>query len=412
MLPLTFPQSAPAAGPELASTLDRTLNPNAQIVMESTGPDNVGPLVGAGQLSSNGNMSGFGIFSNPKQHWNAVVPLETRNASKYILAFDNTPPLTTGLAVANLAAQANNVPVIIRDDTGTQMGNPTISLSALGHTSFMLSDPQLGYPVTNNKRGTIEFDTPPGGQISVLGLRANGPALTTLPVLANVGTAGGSIAHVAYNGGWTSVFYIVNTGNASAEFTLSFFDENGVALPVPLLLRQSGTNTTTSSLTQTLAPGAMLVIDTNEQDSPTPVVGSAQLTTTGNISGFEVFRWNTFNQEASVPLETRTPNSFVLVFDNTNGLTTGVALANLSGSAASITVTLRDDTGAPLPSIPVNLPARGHKSFMLSDPAWYPAAANKRGMAEFSVPQGVQISVIGLRAKSDGTLTTIPVLTK
>ena len=412
MLPLTFPQSAPSAGPELASTIDRTLNPNAQIVMESTGPDNVGPLVGAGQLSSNGNTSGFGIFSNPKQRWNAVVPLETRNASKYILAFDNTPPLTTGLAVASLGAQATNVPVIIRDDKGMQIGNPTISLSALGHTSFMLNDPRLGYPVTNGQRGTIEFDTPPSGQLSVLGLRANGPALTTLPVLANVGTAGGSITHVAFNGGWTSVFYIVNTGNASAQFTLSFFDENGVALPVPLLLPQSGTNSTTAALMQTLAPGAMVVVNTNEQDSPTAVVGSAQLTTTGNISGFEIFRWNTFNQEASVPLETRTPNSFVLVFDNTNGLTTGVALANLSGSATNITVTLRDDTGAPLPSMPVNLPARGHKSFMLPDPAWYPAAANKRGMAEFSVPQGLQISVIGLRAKSDGTLTTIPVLTK
>ena len=229
MLPLTFPQSAPGAGPELASTIDRTLNPNAQIVMESTGPDNVATLVGSGQLSSNGNMSGFGIFSNPKQHWNALVPLETRNASKYILAFDNTSPLTTGLAVASLAAQATNVPVIVRDDTGTQIGNSTIPLSALGHTSFMLNDPTLGFPVTNNKRGTIEFDTPPGGQLSVLGLRANGPALTTLPVLANVGTAGGSITHVAYNGGWTSVFYIVNTGSSSAQFTLSFIDENGAA---------------------------------------------------------------------------------------------------------------------------------------------------------------------------------------
>ena len=96
MMPLTFPQSPPAAGPVLASTLDRTLNPNAQIVMESTGPDSAATLVGSGQLSSNGNVSGFGIFSNPKPHWNAVVPLETRNASKYILAFDNTAPSPRG----------------------------------------------------------------------------------------------------------------------------------------------------------------------------------------------------------------------------------------------------------------------------------------------------------------------------
>ena len=38
--------------------------------------------------------------------------------------------------------------------------------------------------------------------------------------------------------------------------------------------------------------------------------------------------------------------------------------------------------------------------------------ANKRGMVEFVVPQGGKISAIGLRAKNDGTLTTIPVLTK
>ena len=136
----------------------------------------------------------------------------------------------------------------------------------------MLNAPPAGFPATIGKRGTIEFDTPIGGQLSVLGLRANGPALTSLPVLANVGTSGGSITHVAYNGGWTSVFYIVNTGSLAASFTLSFVDENGVALAAPLLLPQSRTNTTTAALTQTLAAGAMLVVETNLQDSLVPVV--------------------------------------------------------------------------------------------------------------------------------------------
>ena len=411
MLPLTFPQLPPAAGPELASTLDRTLSPNAQVVMESTGPDSVPPLVGSGQLQSNGNVSGFGIFSNPKQSWNAVVPLETRNASRYVLAFDNSAPLTTGVAVASLAAQAQNVTAIVKDDKGVQIGsNATISLSAMGHTSFMLNNPPPGFPATAGKRGTIEFDTTPGGQLSVLGLRANGPALTTLPVLANVGTSGGSITHVAYNGCWTSVFYIVNTGNASAQFTLSFFDENGVALPVPLLLPENGTNTTTAALTQTLAAGAMLVVNTQAEDAQSLVIGSAQLTTTGNISGFEIFRWTSFGQEASVPVETRTPGSFVLVFDDTNGLTTGVALANLIATAANVTVRIYDDAGTLLQTTAINLGSRGHTSFML--PANYAATANKRGMVEFVLPPGAKISVIGLRAKNDGTLTTIPVLTK
>jgi hypothetical protein len=155
----------------------------------------------------------------------------------------------------------------------------------------------------------------------------------------------------------------------------------------------------------------MLVVNTNEQNSPMPVVGSAQLTTNGNIRGFEIFRWDTFGQEASVPLESRTPNSFVLVFDDTNGLTTGVALASNLGLQVNVTATFRDDTGLQI-GVPqtITLPAHGHKSFLLPD--LLQASVGKRGMVEFSAPQGQGFSVIGLRARSDGTLTTIPVLTK
>jgi hypothetical protein len=409
-MPLTFPQFPPASGALSAATLDQTINPNAQFLIESTGPANVAPLVGWGQLSANGSINGFGIFSNPTSGWNAVVPLETRSAGSYILAFDNTSGITTGLAVANLSTQTVTIQVVIRDDNGVPIGNPTIVLTALGHTSFMLDGSQPGFSVTNSRRGTLEFKTPSGAQISVLGLRANGKALTTLPVLANVGTGGGYIAHATYNGGFTSSFYLVNTGTSSAEFTLSFFNETGGQLLVPLALPQSGANITTSSLTRLLPAGAVLLVETVAQDAQPFVLGSAQLATTGNISGFEIFRWNTFGQEASVPLETRTPNGFVLVFDDTGGLTTGVAVANQTGSPVSVPVNLRDDTGALLQTQSINLPAHGHTSFMLPDK--YPLSVNRKGMAEFVVPIGAKISVIGLRAGPGGILTTIPVLTK
>jgi hypothetical protein len=151
-------------------------------------------------------------------------------------------------------------------------------------------------------------------------------------------------------------------------------------------------------------------VNTQAQDAQALVIGSAQLTTNGNISGFEIFRWTTFGQEASVPLETRTPNSFVLVFDDTNGLTTGVALANQNAAAANVTARIYDDAGTLLQTSSINLGSRGHTSFMLPDN--YSVTANQRGMVEFVVPQGAKISAIGLRAKNDGTLTTIPVLIK
>jgi len=139
LLPLTFPQQGSSSGPLLASTLDETLNPNAQVILDSTGPATSTALVGWGQLLTNGGISGFGTFSNLTYGWNAVVPLETRNASSYILAFDNTGSLATGVAIANVATQSASIPLIIRDDTGAQIGTASLSLAAQGHTSFTLN---------------------------------------------------------------------------------------------------------------------------------------------------------------------------------------------------------------------------------------------------------------------------------
>ncbi len=405
-LPLTFPQS-PETGTVAASTIERTITPGAQFIMETTGPDSQSVAVGWGQLLGTGGITGFGIFTNLTHKWEAVVPLETRKSSRYILAFDNTGGLATGLAIANLVAQAAVAPVIIRGDTGAQIGNAAINLPALGHTSFMLFEQ---YPATVGKRGTIEFQTPPGGRISVLGLRANGPALTTLPVLADVGTAGGSITHMLFDGGWTQSFTVVNTGVASADATLTFFAENGDPLLTPLSLPQTGETLSATSLTRTLAAGASLLVETVGQESRPVVVGSAQLTTTGNVSGFGIFRWLLFGQEASVPLEALNAASYVLAFDNTAGLTTGLALANVTSQPASVSVLIRDDTGAPQQTTAIDLPAHGHISFMLPDT--YAAAAGKRGTIEFVTPVGGSISALGLRATPTGNLTTIPVLAK
>jgi len=335
------------------------------------------------------------------------VPLETRNAGAYILVFDNIGALATGVAVANPTSQAASIPVIIRDDAGAQIGFAIINLAAQGHTSFMLNQQ---YPVTAGRRGSIEFDTPSNGRISVLGLRANGPALTTLPVLANMNAGGASITHATYNGEFSSAFYIVNTGANATQFTMSFFDDAGNPFQAPLWLPQTGTITTTSNLSGSLAAGAILVAETVVEGRLGGISGSALLTTTGNVTGFEIFHWIPNGQEASVPLETRAPNSFVLVYDNTDGVTTGVALANISSAAANLTIHLRDDSGALLLTTSIDLAARGHMSFML--PNNYSLSTGKRGTVEFVVPQDRKISAIGLRATTDGKLTTIPVLTK
>ena len=106
-------------------------------------------------------------------------------------------------------------------------------------------------------------------------------------------------------------------------------------------------------------------------------------------------------------------------FDNTNGVTTGVAVENLSGSPVTVPVTLVDDSGNSLGTQQsITLPAYGHTSFVLS--TQFPVTANFRGTAIFGACtfeaqpfsggyyQCTQIDTLGIRYTPPGTLTTIP----
>jgi hypothetical protein len=277
-----------------------------------------------------------------------------------------------------------------------------------------LSDSTPGFPVTANTSGTIEFDAPAGGRISVLGLRFTPPnnALTTIPAWAAVGTGGGSIAHLASGGdGWQTTFVLVNTGTGSAEATLNFFaDQTGAPMLLPLTFPQGNiADMMAPSVTQTLAAGATLVIVSG--GAPSLLTGSAQLSTNGHVSGFVIFRHN--GQEAVVPLESRNANGYILAFDNANGTATGVALNTVSTGPVNIPVVVRDDTGAQIATDMITLAANGHYAFTLGTDR-YPATLAIRGTIEFNTPAGAQIGALGIRIPNSvaHTYTTLPALAK
>jgi hypothetical protein len=221
---------------------------------------------------------------------------------------------------------------------------------------------------------------------------------------------GGSMAHIAAGGGWQTTFTLINPSASSAQVQLSFFDDDGNALSLPLTYVQTGATTTASSITQTIAAGATLVLLTQGSSATSLTEGSAQLTTTegASVNGFAIFANN--GQEAVVPLETRNPTGFVLGFDNTNKLVTGVALANVADAGGNVGVVLRDDTGAVLDTTTISIGARGHVSFLLYQR--YASTINKRGTVEFDTPAGGQITALGILATPTGVFTTIPVLVK
>jgi Putative binding domain, N-terminal len=418
-LPLAFPQQAPGTLPLLAASLDRTIVPNASLIVDTAGAQLPPVLVGSAQLLATGALDGFAIFHQIATNQEAVVPLESRSGRSYVLAFDNTGGLTLGVAVANISAQTASIAVIIRSDNGTVVSAPgtAISLAGNAHTSFVLADPILGFPVTANMRGTVEFDTPAGGRISVLGLRFTPPnnALTTIPAIANVGTNGGSIAHLATGNGWQTTFVLVNVGAGAAQVNLNFFDDNGSPLSLPLSFPQPGGGATTvaPAVNQVLAAGATLIVESAAPASdPAPTVGSAQLTANGNVGGFVIFRYNPDGQEAVVPLENRNANGYILAFDNTRDISTGIAINSVATQVMNIPLTVRDTTGVQIATDTITLAPNGHLSFTLGS-GRYPATAGIRGTIEFDTPANAQIGVLGIRIPAAAhTFTTLPALAK
>jgi hypothetical protein len=239
-----------------------------------------------------------------------------------------------------------------------------------------------------------------------LKVTVSGPAPATMKSV-------GSMAQLAVGGNWKTTFVLENSGSTSALARLKFFDDGGNALPLPLSFPQSPSSDpmVASTLDKTLAAGAALTIVSSSLSGPPTQVGWAQLISDGSVSGFAVFglKWGNYDQEAVVPLETRSSGGYVLWFDNTEDMVVGAALANISTQAVTVAVTIRDESGLTIGTDTVVLPAQGHTAFEL--PKRFAQTIGRRGTVEFQTTTSGQISVLGLRFNPIA-FTSIPVMAK
>ena len=182
-MPLVYPQSASSAS---ASSISEQIPGGGSVtVIASDG----GPaLEGYATFTTTGEVGALTILRYNPTGQELGLPLETRNANSYLLAYDHSGGIQTCIGLANLAAIPVSVPLTIRDQNGSVLVNTTISLRASGHTSFDLTEQ---YGITAGKQGIIQFDTPEFARISVIGLRTapasgslGGFSLATIPVVA------------------------------------------------------------------------------------------------------------------------------------------------------------------------------------------------------------------------------------
>jgi streptogramin lyase len=375
-------------------------------------------------------------------------------------------PLPTGLTLFSTAGGAGSatatisgVPassglqtfsITVTDATGlTNTQTFTVNISPVS-CSYSINPPSLQFPAAggsgsfavNVAAGCQWTVTPPaGGNLGIAltgGNSGNGDGIVTFVIPQNFTTSFlsgtltvanvsvnitqnsaliGTMPHLIAQEGWTNTFTLINKGNSATSAALTFLGNNGTPLFLSATLpQQSSAATITPSLTQTIGPNASLIVETSIPSQmpllPQSPEGTAQVLSTGDVDGFAIFHYNPSGQEAVVPLG---GSGTTIPFDNTNGVSTGIAVENALGSSV-IPVALFDDTGLPIGTgtESITLSASNHTSFVLA--TQFPVTANIRGTIVLggcpAAPTSIcpKVSALGIRYTPPGTLTTIPTL--
>jgi hypothetical protein len=251
--------------------------------------------------------------------------------------------------------------------------------------------------------------------------------LSVLFVCANLAFAQGNFAHFTYGGGYTSTFTFVNQDTtAAASASLYFYNDDGSAAT----LQVGGVSTRSPYRFTIPANGSTTVVLPDPGISNAPW-GWAQLVVTdsGPVNGQLTFRRSA--SAAAPATETVVPLSGVqtacifpfpdttpvilIPFDNTSGVHgTAIALANTTSVALALTLEFDDQAGNVISKhANVNLGAKNHTAWLMTDSKAYPETTNKAGTLKITgMSYNSDLAVVALLFNTaSNTLTTVlPIL--
>jgi len=226
-----------------------------------------------------------------------------------------------------------------------------------------------------------------------------------------------TISHVASGGGWKTVMTLVNLSSAAASVTVTFQDDTGLALTLPLVVTQAGASQSqvASEVTRVIAGLATLRIESEAPAASATLTGWADVISLGSFAGFAIFRQRGSDgrdSEGTAPLESTNVAALMVPYDNSDGFSTGIAIVNTGSARVSLVAIVRDEEGIVLGQYGVPMIARSHTAFVVGDRL--PASVGRRGNIEVQFIGNTvatsTLTAIGLRFSPAGTFTSVPVV--
>jgi hypothetical protein len=196
------------------------------------------------------------------------------------------------------------------------------------------------------------------------------------------------VAQIAEGLNWKTLFIITNLDQTPTNYTFRFWDDNGNSLPLPLL------NSSPGFLTGTLAGGGTTFAET-PGNSASLLQGWGEVASTGRLGVTTIFRSTIPGRPVSQGTVTGVSSGsrVILQFDNTQGFSTGVAIANTNPSQSlNISLVFQLENGSQINGS-LFLTAHAHKAFDLA--TMFPSVAGVRGSILFTA-SSPDITVVGL----------------
>jgi hypothetical protein len=366
----------------------------------------------ATQQSSGATASGVAIFGfrpNGVLVTEAAVPSSGLIQSGRIYAFVGNS-VDTGIAIANPNPSPATVTFNFTDANGNDFGAGTAVVPANGQLAKFIDQAPFNAPST--VLGTMTFTS--SAPVSVIALRGltnerNEFLITTLPVV-NLSSpplsSTATVPHFADGGGWATQIVLVNPANTTMSGTIQFVGSDGTALsssPFTIPPRTSFRYATSGAGTA-IQTGSVRVVPATGNNTPV-----ALAIFSFKSAGITV-------SEAGAPAVSGTAlRTYVEGSGNLGAIgsiQSGLALANVTGSAVNVTLKVSDLSGNPVATTSLPIAANSQVARFLNQ-IFSTVPQSLQGMLEIT-SSAPGVAAVGLRGRynerGDFLITTMPMI--